>query len=39
LDRADFVEITDPHRLTPLQVLSLSARSKARSLGRLTSSE
>lgn len=30
LDRADLVEITDPHRLTPLQVLSLSARSKAR---------
>jgi len=30
LDKADLVEITDPHRLTPLQVLSLSARSKAR---------
>ncbi|MEJ2771697.1 hydrogenase maturation protease [Stygiolobus sp. CP8521M] len=30
LDKADFVEITDPHRLTPLQVLSLSARSNNR---------
>lgn len=30
LDKADFVEITDPHRLTPLQVLSLSARTNNR---------